>query len=66
MVEALVVVDVEAGRLFVMERAAALIFPAGLLQTSLSALIGKTVKLQKAGREYKGCCPFHNEKTPSF
>ena len=35
-------------------------------RTSLSALIGKTVKLQKAGREYKGCCPFHNEKTPSF
>ena len=35
-------------------------------RTSLSALIGKMVKLQKAGREYKGCCPFHNEKTPSF
>ncbi|WP_230481472.1 DNA primase [Sphingomonas sp. Leaf21] len=35
-------------------------------RTSLSALIGKTMKLQKAGREYKGCCPFHNEKTPSF
>lgn len=35
-------------------------------RTLLSALIGKTVKLSKAGREYKGCCPFHNEKTPSF
>ncbi|WP_085809414.1 DNA primase [Sphingomonas sp. TZW2008] len=35
-------------------------------RTSLSALIGKTTKLTKAGREYKGCCPFHNEKTPSF
>ncbi len=35
-------------------------------RTSLSTLIGKTVKLTKAGREYKGCCPFHNEKTPSF
>ncbi|GGB34537.1 DNA primase [Sphingomonas metalli] len=35
-------------------------------RTSLSALVGKTVKLHKAGREHKGCCPFHNEKTPSF
>jgi len=24
------------------------------------------VKLTRAGREHKGCCPFHNEKTPSF
>jgi len=36
------------------------------LRTSLSALIGRSVKLQKAGREFKACCPFHNEKTPSF
>jgi DNA primase len=35
-------------------------------RTSLSALIGRTIKLQKAGREMRGCCPFHNEKTPSF
>ena len=35
-------------------------------RTTLSTLIGKTVKIQKAGREYKACCPFHNEKTPSF
>ncbi|RYY10042.1 MAG: DNA primase, partial [Alphaproteobacteria bacterium] len=35
-------------------------------RTSLSALVGKTTKLTKAGREHKGCCPFHNEKTPSF
>jgi DNA primase len=35
-------------------------------RTTLSALIGKSVKLQKAGREYKACCPFHHEKTPSF
>ena len=35
-------------------------------RTSLSALVGKTTKLQKAGREMRGCCPFHNEKTPSF
>ena len=35
-------------------------------RTTLSTLIGKAVKLQKAGREYKACCPFHHEKTPSF
>lgn len=35
-------------------------------RTLLSALIGKTIKITKAGREFKGCCPFHNEKTPSF
>ncbi len=32
----------------------------------MSALVGRTVKITKAGREFKGCCPFHNEKTPSF
>ncbi|MGL5839458.1 MAG: DNA primase [Sphingorhabdus sp.] len=35
-------------------------------RTTLSALIGRSMKLTKAGREHKGCCPFHNEKTPSF
>src|SRR5688572_27448141 len=29
-------------------------------------LIGARVELKKAGREYRACCPFHNEKTPSF
>lgn len=33
---------------------------------TLSTLIGRHVKVQRAGREYKACCPFHNEKTPSF
>lgn len=32
----------------------------------LSAIIGKKVRLTRAGREFKGCCPFHGEKTPSF
>ncbi|MEQ1687466.1 MAG: DNA primase [Sphingopyxis sp.] len=35
-------------------------------RTVLSALIGKSVKITRAGREYKACCPFHDEKTPSF
>ena len=32
----------------------------------MSAVIAPTVKLIRAGREWKACCPFHNEKTPSF
>lgn len=35
-------------------------------RTQLSALIGKSVKVQRAGREWRACCPFHDEKTPSF
>lgn len=33
---------------------------------SLAAVVSRRVKLTRAGREMKGCCPFHNEKTPSF
>lgn len=29
-------------------------------------LIGQRVKLKKSGRTFSGCCPFHQEKTPSF
>ncbi len=32
----------------------------------LAPVVGRRVKLTRAGREWKGCCPFHNEKTPSF
>jgi DNA primase len=28
--------------------------------------IGQVVKLQKTGKAFKGLCPFHNERTPSF
>jgi DNA primase len=32
----------------------------------LTDVIGRKVKLVRKGREWAGCCPFHNEKTPSF
>jgi DNA primase len=32
----------------------------------ISPVVARRVKLTRAGREMKGCCPFHNEKTPSF
>ncbi|HEX3422441.1 MAG TPA: DNA primase [Sphingomicrobium sp.] len=35
-------------------------------RTVLSAVISPSVKLIRAGREWKACCPFHHEKTPSF
>jgi DNA primase len=35
-------------------------------RTPLAAVIGRRVKLVRSGRHWKGCCPFHNEKSPSF
>ncbi|MBD0271350.1 MAG: DNA primase [Acetobacteraceae bacterium] len=35
-------------------------------RTPLHGLIGRKVRLNRNGRQWKGCCPFHNEKTPSF
>jgi DNA primase len=35
-------------------------------RTPLPGLIGRKTRLAKSGRNWKGCCPFHGEKTPSF
>jgi DNA primase len=35
-------------------------------RVAMSGLLGRSLKLTRAGREFKACCPFHNEKTPSF
>jgi DNA primase len=35
-------------------------------RTDIVALIGSRIQLKKAGRDWQACCPFHNEKTPSF
>src|ERR1700677_2817253 len=35
-------------------------------RTPLAAVIGRRVRLARSGRQWKGCCPFHGEKSPSF
>lgn len=35
-------------------------------RTPIAAVIGRSVKLTRSSRDWKGCCPFHGEKTPSF
>lgn len=37
-----------------------------LNRVDIVEIIDSRVPLKKAGREYHACCPFHNEKTPSF
>jgi len=36
------------------------------LQANILQVVQEVVPLKKAGSSYKGNCPFHNEKTPSF
>ncbi len=36
------------------------------LQANILTVVQEYVPLKKAGTSYKGNCPFHNEKTPSF
>ncbi|AMK23187.1 MULTISPECIES: DNA primase [Sphingomonadaceae] len=35
-------------------------------RTKISDVIGRSVKLIRAGKEFKACCPFHSERDPSF
>jgi DNA primase len=47
------------------------LIPEGLIddiqaRTDIAELVGRYVPLKRAGRHFKGLCPFHKEKTPSF
>ncbi len=35
-------------------------------RTPMHALVARRVQLKKSGKNWTGCCPFHNEKSPSF
>lgn len=35
-------------------------------RTPIAGVIGRRVRLARSGKQWKGCCPFHGEKSPSF
>jgi len=37
-----------------------------LARSDIVDVIERRVPLKRAGSEFQACCPFHNEKTPSF
>lgn len=39
---------------------------AAVKAVQLSAVVGQSVKLRRSGHEWVGCCPFHEDRTPSF
>lgn len=52
-------------------KTATMLIPREFLQrlrdaVSVSEVVGKRVPLKRHGREWQACCPFHQEKSPSF
>jgi DNA primase len=37
-----------------------------IARADIAEIVGSRLQLKKHGREFKACCPFHTEKTPSF
>ncbi len=37
-----------------------------IARADIVEVLGRRIQLKKAGHEFKACCPFHGEKTPSF